>query len=488
MTRPSVQQPPRSETAISDFAPGLEKAFPPEFEEWAESPECVAGEVPEFVRGTYYLNGPARFKAGDLPYRHWLDGDGMVSRLHFDATGIHFRNRYIQSTKFLSEQVAGRALFRTFGTPLPDGRLNRLRSGLQSPVNISVYPYGRHLLAFGEQGLPWELNPETLETIGQFNFHGRLNDASPMAAHPKFDPRTGEMFSFGVWFSPSPKLYFYCFDHEDLRYRKTVALPYSCSVHDFALSEHYAIFYLSPYLLDIQSFLQNNRTLMDSLRWEPDRGSSLLVLDRSNGELVASVPIGRRYCLHLINSFEQEKRLVVDVLEFDSPIYGQYQPVPDFFFDVAPGGPVRFVVDLGAREIVDRIALNYLKAPDLPSIDPRRHMQPCDEFWMLGISSAGRRGRKFFDQLVHADWHQKALDVYTCPAHRYLAGEPIFVGDPESAKGAVLCQEFDSSTGTSFFLLFDAHHVSQGPTARIALSKPLYLGFHAAFHPKEISG
>lgn len=475
---------PGPTSAIADFAPGIEKAFPPEFEEWDGLLECVSGEVPDFVRGTYYLNGPARFQAGDLRYKHWLDGDGMVSRLRFDSSGIHFRNRYIQSTKLVSERQAGRALFRVFGTSFPNGRLNRVNSGLQSPLNISVYPFGDRILAFGEQSLPWELDPESLESMGQFTFSGRVNEASPMAAHPKFDPRTGEMFNFGVWFSQSPKLYFYCFEREALRYRTAIPLPYPCSVHDFALSEHYAIFYLSPYLLDVQNFLERGFTVMDSLRWEPERGSRLLVLDRRNGNLAASVPVGQRYCLHLINSFEQESRLTVDLLEFDAPIYGHYQPVPDLFFDVGQGGPVRLSLDLRTRELVERITLNYLQAPDLPSMDPQRSMHPCDEFWMLGISSAGGRGRKFFDQLVHASWNQSQVsDVYTCPAHRYLGGEPVFVGAPHSSEGVVLCQEFDAKEETSYFLFFDAHNVARGPSARIALNKKLYLGFHAIFHP-----
>jgi all-trans-8'-apo-beta-carotenal 15,15'-oxygenase len=467
---------------MPDFAPGIEKAFTPQTEEWEERPECVAGEVPDFVRGTYYVNGPARFKVGDLDYRHWLDGDGMIARLQFHADGISFKNRYIQSTKFTAEQKAGRALFRTFGTPLADGRLNRFNTGLQSPVNISVYPHGGRILAFGEQGLPWELNPETLETLGQFTFDNRLNDASPFAAHPKFDTRTGEMFNFGVWFSAEPKLYFYCLDRDGLRYRKAISLPYSCSVHDFALSKHYAVFYLSPYLLDMQKFLQHGCTLMDSLHWEPDRGSRLLVLDRRTGELVASLHAGERYCLHLINAFEQQGRLIVDLLEFDNPIYAQYQPVPDLFRDVGSGGPVRFVVDLRERRIADRITFNYSQAPDLPSMDPRQQMQPNDDFWMLGISSTGNQGRKFFDELVHASWSRShPLDIYRCPRQCYLAGEPVFVGRPQSAEGVVICQEFDAREERSSFLLFDAHNVSQCPKSRIALQKKLHLGFHACF-------
>src|SRR5271170_3583996 len=87
-------------SGMMDFAPGIEGAFPSRFEEGDGRLECIAGQVPEFVRGTYYLNGPALFRSGMVSYNHWLDGDGMVSRLRFAANGLHFRNRYIRSSKF----------------------------------------------------------------------------------------------------------------------------------------------------------------------------------------------------------------------------------------------------------------------------------------------------------------------------------------------------------------------------------------------------
>jgi len=484
---PAVHAAAHPETApIVDFAPGIEAAFPVEFEEFDCVLECVEGTVPQFVRGDYYLNGPGRFKINDLAYRHWLDGDGMVSKLRFGAEGVHFRNRYVRSRKLVEEQSAGRPLFRTFGTSFADSCLNRVNNGLESPVNVSVYPFGNRLLAFGEQGLPWELDSETLETIGQFTFNGRLNDASPFAAHAKIDPATGTMFNFGIFFSSqSPRLYFYCFGQEGIRYRKSAPLQYACSVHDFSMSERYAVFYLSPYLLDIKSFLQDGQSVMDSLHWEPELGSRLLVLDRVSGEVVASLSIGNRYCLHLINSFEQNDLLYVDLLEFDEPIYRQYEPVPNFFQSVPPGGPSRLVIDLHSRELVERITVDYPQAPDFPAIDPRRTMHAYDNFWMLGLSAAGRSGRKFFDQLAHAIWGQNSVsDIYQAPAGCYLGGEPVFVGDSNSDEGVVICQEFDTRKLKSYFLLFDARQVSAGPVARLLLDQVFYLGFHAAFKPQ----
>src|SRR5215831_7110498 len=59
----------------TDFAPGIDAAFPNEFPEGDRQVRCIEGEIPSFVRGVYYLNGPARFGSGDFRYKNWLDGD-----------------------------------------------------------------------------------------------------------------------------------------------------------------------------------------------------------------------------------------------------------------------------------------------------------------------------------------------------------------------------------------------------------------------------
>src|SRR6266550_3557889 len=320
---------------MEDYAPLIDRAFSFTPGEHSYVVEDIDGEVPEFIRGTYYLNGPARFSRGGINYRHWLDGDGMICALRFGNQSAHFTSRFVRSAKFVAEEEAGRPIFRTFGTSFKTDRLKR-GIALESPVNVSVYPYQNSLLAFGEQGLPWELDPITLETRGQYNFGGSLNDISPFAAHPKFDSVTGEMFNFGIAYSASsPHLNLYRFGAGgELIYRQRLPLPYACSIHDFSLSRNYVVFYISPCILNMESLARDGRTLMDALNWQPELGSRLLILSRETGEPVATIPIGNRYCLHLINCFEEEGLLAIDVLELEHPIYGQYQVLPDLFTDV----------------------------------------------------------------------------------------------------------------------------------------------------------
>lgn len=476
------------ETPVVDHAPGLERAFSFVPAERSGVRLRVEGKVPAFLRGTYYLNGPARFARGEVRYRHWLDGDGMVCALRFgdESEGARLTARFVRGTKLADEGAAGRALYRAFGTSFPGDRLVR-GIALESPLNVSIYPFGKTLLAFGEQGLPWELDPESLETRGAFTFGGALNAVSPFAAHPKIDHATGELFNFGISFSAAqPSLNLYRFGAAgQLIYRQRLALPEPRSLHDFCLAGRHVAFFLGPYRLDMDA-LRDGRTLLDSLRWEPERGSQLLVARRDDGTAVASVPVGERYVLHGINAFEDPadaNHLIVDVLELDRPVYDQYY-VPDLFPDVAPGRPVRLTVDLRSGALVDRVEIAYDRAPDFPAIDSGLAGCPYQDFWMLGISHTGSPGRKTFDQVVHASWaHPERVDVWQAPPGHYLGGEPAFAPNPAdpSHSGAVICQRFDGATGGSAFLVFDAFDVAAGPVAVLPLDQPLHLGFHAMF-------
>jgi len=475
-----------TQTQARDHAPHLENLFTLEIGDDAYEIQNVEGQVPPYIRGSYYLNGPCLFGRQGQRYRHWLDGDGLVTALHFRENGIQIVHRFVQSAKYQAEQEEGRLLYRAFGTAFEGDRLKR-GIGLESSVNVSAYTYDGRLLAFGEQGLPWELDPQTLETRGEYTFGGRLNAISPLSAHPCFDPETGDMYNFGISFSArQPSLTIYKFSKDgELLLRKRLPIDHPVSVHDFGLSPSYVIFYLSPYLLDVEALIQGGESLMDALRWQPEKGSQLLVISRETGEQVAKIPIEAKYCLHLVNHFEEGGKLHVDVVELDRPVYDQYQVIPDLFPDVEPGCPVRFEIDTQSWEITGREEIDYWYSPDFPAIDPRLWGQRYDDFWMLGISKTGEPGRKFFDELVHLSWSGGGgYETWKVPPGEYLGGEPVFLGDPESLeRGSVICQHLDAESGRGAFLLFDAFDVARGPVAKLPLKNAIPPCFHASFHP-----
>ncbi len=465
----------------------VERAFTLRFSERSYEVRDVEGKVPEFVRGTYYSNGPSRHAIGPLRYRHLLDGDGMVRSLRFEDGRIHFQNRFVRSRKFREEEQAGAALFRTFGTRFPGDRLNQYGVGIESPVNVSVWRFAGRLLAFGEQGLPWELDPLTLETRGLFTFGGYLNEISPFSAHPKIDAVSGDLFNFGLSFSNErPVVNLYRFDESGrLVYRRREPVPDPCSVHDFCLSPSYVIVYLNGFVLDIAAIREGGSTIQESLSFEPERGSRLLIADRETGRRVAEVPVGSSYSLHTINAFEEAGRLIYDVIELDEPVYGDYEVIPEIFTAVKPGRPVRYVIDTGTWRVIDRIALPSATSLDFPAIDPRRATLPNDDFWMLNLSKTGQPGRKYFDELAHGSFASRTItDTFRLPERFYFGSEPTFLPGPDHASsGLILLKRFDAERERDAYLLFDARSVAAGPLAVLHCEEATPPCFHGSYYP-----
>ncbi|MBI2820582.1 MAG: carotenoid oxygenase family protein [Acidobacteria bacterium] len=482
MIRPMLTSTQAEEAAP---APLLERCFLFDAIEADYQITQIEGQVPPWLLGYYYINGPARFERAGFRYRHWLDGDGMVCRLRFRPGRVDFASRFVGTRKLREENAAGRPLYRTFGTAFRGDRLRR-EIMLEPPLNVSVYPFAGTLLTFSEQSLPMELDPETLATRGEYDFHGSLNEISPFAAHPKFDPATGHMVNFGISFSPhQPMLHLYEFDPvgRQLR-RRRYPLQLQHSNHDFGLTRNYAVFFLSPLVMDFNKFWNERVSVMESLSWQPERGSRFLILPRKSGGAAAfEVPAGCGKCLHLINCFESNGCLTADLLELEAPVYPEYETIPDLFSNISPCRPVRYRIDLETQALVERTVMEYDRGPDFPSFDKSLLCQAYNDFWMLGISATGRPGRKFFDQLAHGDWRRgEVSDVFQTEPGEYLAGEPIFVADPGAPQeGVILVEQIDARSDTARFLLFKATHVSHGPIARIPLRHKIHPGFHASF-------
>ena len=171
---------------------------------------------------------------------------------------------------------------------------------------------------------------------------------------------------------------------------------------------------------------------------------------------------------------------MIDVIELDEPVYREYQPIPDLFATVSAGRPVRFVVDVDSKKLVERIELDYERSPDFPSIDAALVGLAYDDFWMLGISDCGQSGRKFFNELAHGSWKDNSVDdIYRAPAGEYLGGEPVHVGNGD--EGVVLVQHFMPASNAAEYLIFDSSAVRNGPIARLPLRHAVHPGFHATF-------
>src|SRR5690606_30934225 len=123
-----------------------------------------------------------------------FNDDGMALKFRFEKGRVDYKSRYIKTPRFQAERAAGRSLFGRYRNPLSDDPLvDGMPRGL---ANTNVFYHGGKLYAAKEDAPPIILDPDTLETIGHYDFEGALTSQTS-TAHPKVDPRTGEMVFFG---------------------------------------------------------------------------------------------------------------------------------------------------------------------------------------------------------------------------------------------------------------------------------------------------
>ena len=82
-------------------------------DELDEPLRLVSGAIPKDLRGTLYVNGPARVIDGRGRAAHPLDGHGFVRAFSF-GDGVTVRGRFVRTWAYEIENFFDRNLFRGF--------------------------------------------------------------------------------------------------------------------------------------------------------------------------------------------------------------------------------------------------------------------------------------------------------------------------------------------------------------------------------------
>nr|GLL24970.1 carotenoid 9,10(9',10')-cleavage dioxygenase 1-like [Ipomoea trifida] len=110
-------------------------------------------------------------------------------------------------------------------------------------ANTALIYHDGKLLALHEGDKPYAikvLEDGDLQTLGMLDYDKRLEHA--FTAHPKVDPVTGEMFTFG-YAQKAPFVTYRVISKDGLMHDPVpITIPASIMMHDFAITENYAIF------------------------------------------------------------------------------------------------------------------------------------------------------------------------------------------------------------------------------------------------------
>ncbi len=453
------------------------------------------GALPSELRGVLFRNGPGKNEAFGTPYDHPFDGDGMVLRFAFDGQRVHYTNRWVRTSFFLAEERARRMLYRGFGTNLPGGLVKNLfRTTFKNAANTSVVMHGGALLALWEGGLPHALAPDTLATLGPYDFEGQLDNRAsrlsrmlapslPFSAHPKLCPRTGELFGFGTAYGPEDRLMLYRVSPEGRMHEpESLPLEQLTFMHDFVLTEKNRLFFQVPARFGVARALSGLTSPADSIRF--GEGPTRIRVVPRDGSRETWFSASPAFVFHFVNGFEREDgTIVIDAMRSDR---FPAMPDPKRLRSGEPSYPAplltRYELDTKRGEVRETTVSRV--PAELPTVAPseatRRHGLA---FAIAGteLGSNERLTSPFFSRVIRFD-RTNGTESYRDFGHA-LPGEPLFVpreGDTRS--GWVLTLVYEASRDKSALHVLRAEDLET--VCVLDLPHGVPPGFHGTWVPE----
>jgi carotenoid cleavage dioxygenase-like enzyme len=458
-------------------------------EEYNISDLAVEGAIPADVEGTFFRAVP---DPAFPPYIEdsgaILSGDGMISALRFSEGKASIQMRYVQTARHEAEAAAGKALFGKYRNPFTD---TPDAAGIDRTVanTTPIWHAGKLLLA-KEDGRPYRVDPHTLETLGSHDFDGKLTSQT-VTAHARIDPDTGELFMYGYeadGLASNRVAYWIVGPDGALIREQSFDAPYCAMMHDFAITENYALFPIYPTTCDLDRLKAGG----DHWHHEQDRDSWLGVMPRYGdvSELKwFKGPMGV-FCFHMMNAWEDgEGRIHFDQCLSDS------NPFP--FIREASGIQIP-QWELGGR--LARWTVDYANGPDIvtetvigppcdfPIIPAKAQGRPYDHGWVLTMNPemqgppvfAGPVGA-MFNLLMRLDMRGGPPQALGLPPGMCF-NEPVHVPSREPRHEGWLVMIVDQQLGPDDFShacwIVNAGSVGAGPVAKIAIPKRLRPQIH----------
>lgn len=437
----------------------------------------IEGELPDWLSGILFRNGPGLFEVGDRTLTHWFDGLALLRRFRFEDGSIEYASRFLRSEAYLAAR-RGDLAFREFGTTPPLSLSDRLGAltGETPTDNASItvrHRDGDHL-AVTETPRTVAFDPDDLSTLG----HRVENvDATGTVAHDQYDALQEETIGLGTRFGRDPGYVLYRKpDGGGIEEFAEIGVDEPAYVHSFALTDHYVVLTEHPLRAPPRNFLSSD-PFIENYRWYSERDTRFLVIDRRTGERVAEARAAPFFTFHHVDAYERGDEVLVDLVAFED-----YSIVPALVLDNLrslspdlPGGELRrYRLDLNDETATGRTVFGGpIEFPTINYAEANAHPYR----YCYGV---GRGPATFNDRLHKIDVETGSDRLWR--DERIHPGEPLFVprpGGDEEDDGVLLSVALDADEERSCVLVFDASEFEE--RARAYLPHALPFDFHGTF-------
>jgi carotenoid cleavage dioxygenase-like enzyme len=459
----------------------LQGAFAPIDQEYSHASLPIQGEIPRDLNGSFYRNGPNQVFPPRGDY-HLFAGDGMTHAFHIEDGKVGYCNRWIETAKFKLEREKGRAVIDPMNPfNCEEEYIEFVLTDKDGLANTACVWHGGKMLIMEEGHRPFEVDPVTLESIGSYDFGGKLTTA--MTAHPKLDPVTGEMVFFAYMASgpfESDVAVHKVNSAGVLTESHTIKTPYPAMVHDFIVTENYILFPIFPLTGSLDRAMQGQ----PPFAWEPEKGASIGVLPRHGGTAadVRWVECDPFFVFHFMNGYDAGGKITVDGCQFaHAPLF----PMADG----SETGEVeaslsRWSIDMNLQSPKVKSTQIDDRASEFPVIDPRYAMADYRYGWHLTPDSSEG---EMYNCVARYDHQNGTAETYSFgDRETTFSSEAIFVPKSEDAaegEGYLLAVVTDMPSQRSALNILDAQNVGAGPLATAQLEHRLPIGFHGGWRP-----
>jgi carotenoid cleavage dioxygenase-like enzyme len=447
----------------------------------------IHGELPIELNGVWYRMTPDPQYPPKLGDDIFISGDGMISSFRFENGHCDYKSRYVCTERFLAERKARRGLFGAYRNRFTD---EPEVQGLDRTVaNTTPVWHAGKLFATKEDGLPYEIDPITLDTKGRYDWDGKLKTQT-VTAHPKVDPKTGELLFFGYEAAgDATRDISFCIADKDGRLisEEWFEAPHAAMIHDFAISEDYVVFPIFPTLTDL------DRMKAGGLHWMSDisKDCYVAVIPRKTG--VKDIRWFKRpggQFFHAINARNEGEQVMLDLFVAGMNPFPAIPDVSGMPYNPQAAGtlPFRWTMDMaGNDDKIDERLIAFAPG-DLPRLDERRTGQTYSQTWM-GMVDPARAMR--FSGPVGAGFNMVGrLDVNTGEIDAWFGGdddtfqEPQFIPTgPGETDGYVVVVVEKHTPNLSDVAVFRAGKMAEGPVCVIHLPLRLRGAVHGCWTP-----
>ncbi|XP_042509935.1 carotenoid cleavage dioxygenase 7, chloroplastic isoform X2 [Macadamia integrifolia] len=429
----------------------------------------VDGSIPhDFPSGTYYLVGPGLFSDDHGSTVHPLDGHGYLRAFTIDGHKgeVRFMARYVETEAQMEERDRETGIWRfTHRGPfslLKGGKKILNTKVMKNVANTTVLKWGGRLFCLWEGGQPYEIEPNTLDTIGMFNMMDGCDSLSVMS---KFNGDVWDVAAlllkpilYGVFKMPPKRL----LSHYKIDAQRDRLLILSCNAEDMLLPRNNFTFYefdLNFKLLQKQEFNIPDHLMIHD--WAFTNTHYILFGNRVKIDVTGYNWQSGKLDPSFMNSREGEEEILPHLVQVSIKLD-------------ANGMQQKCLVE----------PLNHWSRPsDFPTVNPAFNGHG-NTYIYAATSSGSRRVFPYFpfDTIAKSNLSTKTVSTWSVGSRRFI-GEPVFIHNGiEEDDGYLLVVEYAVSIQRCYLVILNAKRIGEADALVARLEVPKHLNFPLAFH------